>query len=581
MEDKRRGRKKFWNSSLTKKMNYTLCILVIIPIIILGSIMIVSVFQSNMEEIYKENYRNMNTAMMELEACSTEIYNFWIDCLVNDSLIRIGNNRALDKDYIEVRNWIDEFSNNHTYLFNVCITLKNGRQFQAGAFLEEDIEKVTDKIGEAKNRIWYVGERYKRLMPVNSGVYENLQVFYAPINTYEKNNTQELGTVSIKMEEASVCTLYEQFFSEEKAVLSLVNGEGKIISSTDKERLYKTFDESERLLEAVGERNKGAYWENGKVCFYQFSSSFNQFLVVQLPVGIFLENITGILTLAVCAIVMCLIFSIFFGRMQKRYIVNPIFEMVDALNTLQKDEFLPVAWNDREDEIGILQKRYNKMVARLDNLINQVYRADAEKSAAQLRALTEQIKPHFLYNTLDSIHWKAIRNRDSEVAEQILALSDVYRYLLNKGQEFILIKDEVDFHERYLYLMRMRFGSRLVYESYVAEGAEEIQIPKLIIQPLLENAIVHGIEPIEEGGRIVLRIEKEEGSIKIIVDDTGIGFGKDINLYNDEVESLEGSFALKNINQRLKLYYKEKYQYRIISSAYGGSRIEIMICTEE
>lgn len=98
---------------------------------------------------------------------------------------------------------------------------------------------------------------------------------------------------------------------------------------------------------------------------------------------------------------------------------------------------------------------------------------------------------------------------------------------------------------------------------------------------MLENAIVHGIEPIEEGGRIVLRIEKEEGSIKIIVDDTGIGFGKDINLYNDEVESLEGSFALKNINQRLKLYYKEKYQYRIISSAYGGSRIEIMICTEE
>lgn len=97
------------------------------------------------------------------------------------------------------------------------------------------------------------------------------------------------------------------------------------------------------------------------------------------------------------------------------------------------------------------------MVARLDNLINRVYRADAEKSAAQLRALTEQIKPHFLYNTLDSIHWKAIRNRDSEVAEQILALSDVYRYLLNKGQEFILIKDEVDFHERYLYLMRMRF----------------------------------------------------------------------------------------------------------------------------
>lgn len=580
MDEKKIWRKKFWNSSLTKKVNFTLCVLVIVPIIILGSIMISSILKSNMEEVYKENQRNMEAAAQELENCYTDIDNFWRDCMGNDSLIRIGQDRVLDRDYVEVRKWMDEFYKEHPYLFNVCVTLQNGKQFQAGAFLAEDMKYVYERIGNAKGMKWYVGESYERIMPVNAGVYDRLQVFYAPIDIIKKNTIQKLGTISFKIEEEKICNMYTQFFDEKRSVIFMVDVNGKVISSTDKKSLYDVFMEKDTLEEKYQENSTGYYWEKNKMYSYYYSPVLKQFLIVQIPFSIFWENVSGIFILAICVIIMCLVFSIFFGRMQKKYIVNPVFEMVDAFKKLENEEFLPVTWNDREDEIGILQKRYNKMVVRLDTLINQVYRANAEKSEAQLRALTEQINPHFLYNTLDSIHWKAIRNRDSEVAEQILALSDVYRYLLNKGQEFISIKDEADFHERYLYLMRMRFGNRLAYESFIESNAEKIEIPKLIIQPLLENAIVHGIEPIEEGGRITLQIGLDKNVLKILIEDTGVGFGKDIDLHEDEIETLQGAFALKNINKRLKLYYKERYSYHVQSSEAGGSRVEILIGME-
>ena len=206
-----------------------------------------------------------------------------------------------------------------------------------------------------------------------------------------------------------------------------------------------------------------------------------------------------------------------------------------------------------------MHEAFNQITERIDNLIKKVYLIDYEKQEAQLRALTEQINPHFLYNTLDSIHWKAIRNKDLEVAEQILALSDVYRYLLNQGKEKITIRDEVKFQEKYLYLMSMRYGNRVAWKSEVSEDALDLMIPKLIIQPLIENAIVHGIEPSPEGGSVILRIYREKGELVIDVKDTGVGFGRNLSLRNDELHALEGGFALKHMNRRMKLHYPKVF----------------------
>ena len=289
------------------------------------------------------------------------------------------------------------------------------------------------------------------------------------------------------------------------------------------------------------------------------------------------NNVINVLILMFCALAVCFLFCIIFSKIQKRYLILPIYSLAEAFSKTGEASFVSIPDIRRKDEIGMLQCAFNQMNERLDLLINQVYSVNLEKQEAELRALTERINPHFLYNTLDSIHWKAIRNKDQEVAEQVLALSDVYRYLLNNGNEFFRIRDEVKFQEKYMYLMKMRFGDRIIWKREIAEDVLDMEIPKLIIQPLIENAIVHGIEPAQDGGEIFLRIQKTETELSIEVCDTGIGFGKVISLHNDEIGSLDGAFALKNINSRLKLHYKDRYDFDIFSCEAEGTKVKIRL----
>lgn len=254
--------------------------------------------------------------------------------------------------------------------------------------------------------------------------------------------------------------------------------------------------------------------------------------------------------------------------------------MVGKFGQIEDGDMRLIDYDGRNDEIGILQLSYNKMVIRLEEMIEEIRQIGDKKKEAELQALISQINPHFLYNTLDSIHWKAVLNRDGEVAEQVLLLSDVYRYVLSRGKEFITFREEFDFQEKYLSLMKMRFGERLRYTRSLEEGLENMYFPKLIVQPLLENAMIHGIEPKVEGGTISICVRRESGDIFICIEDTGVGFEKDTDVENDEVEKLSGSVAIKNVYSRLRLYYKEAASFAIHSKKGQGCRVEIWVHEE-
>lgn len=579
-DTKRKKSNKFLNYSLSKQVNMALFGMVIVPIFVLGIFLIVWQYRTNTTKLYENQLHKIEEGVHELENYYDKIIELPLECMLNDSLLRIGENRAGDKEYYDARKWIDNFSADDPLIDNICITLENGKQIQVGNYVKENMAEVLEKIEKAP--AWRTDESADYLLPNTVTAEENLITYYAKISKdYKRANEKTVGIVSVRLKEKEIAKLYDQFFEEENASLSLMMNDGNIISSTEKKSINEKYSDFYNIKSAGKMESQGVRWKNGNVYLYSYSDVLDSYLIEQIPFISFYENIINVIILLLCAVIMCLAFSIAFGRIQKKYIVQPIFEIVNAFGNLEKGEFKTIPYMEREDEIGILQKAFNTMTKRLDNLINQVYRAEFEKKEAELRALTEQINPHFLYNTLDSIHWKAIRNKDSEVAEQILALSDVYRYLLNSGKDFIRVKDEVFFQERYLYLMNMRFGDRLIWESKIDENVMKFQIPKLIIQPLIENAIVHGIEPLPNGGKITMRICCKNETLIIEVTDTGIGFGKELCLHNDQVDTLDGSFALKNINNRLKIYYPHQYDYMIQSSKDGGSRIEIHIWRRE
>lgn len=236
-----------------------------------------------------------------------------------------------------------------------------------------------------------------------------------------------------------------------------------------------------------------------------------------------------------------------------------------------------------KDEIGQLGQRYDQMVKQINLLIHDVVQSKLEQRNAELKTLQAQIQPHFLYNTLNTICWTAERNGQKDIADMTYALSKVFRITLNDGKDFITLKEELKLVENYLYLQEMRFKPKFTYEIEVHPEAENLIIPKLLIQPFVENAVIHGIEPSSESGFIYISANHEGNIVRIKIIDNGVGMSEEqlrkLNSYNlKEFDRQQGAgYAIYNVKERLKHVYGEKAEITFYAIKGCGTRVEIQI----
>ncbi len=571
-------KKRFIDYSINKKMNITLLLFIILPLLLLGGVFSVFVYRSNTAEIRGKTFQNLVNSLEETDLCRETMEQLYLECLSGSALQRVGQNRPIGRDYIDLRQWLDSLYAKGVWYDSICISLKNGQQYQAGNCVDESFEEISEFLEEQQQEyLWVMEDASKYYFLEEEEKPERVLTFYAKIDSLDQELVADtIGVVSARVREDVFERLYSKYFDNRYGTISVINQEGIVLSSTEKETLgeQSVWDAE---LDVMREQTEGSIWKKGILGMYVYSQSSGDLLIAEIPWQVFYGSSILVLLEIVFSFALCILFVVIFGLLQKKYVVRPLNELADTFGQVEVDNLIQLPETNRQDEVGVLQNSFNDMTGRLDRLINEVYRVEYEKKEAQLQALTEQINPHFLYNTLDSIRWKALRNKDSEVAEQIVTLSDFYRYILNKGNEFLTIEEETAFLKRYLTLMKMRFGDRIVWEFVVDEAALAVKIPKLILQPIVENAVVHGIEPQEQGGRIVIYAEKRDQELFLAVEDTGIGFEQNLNCKNEEVMKLSGAFALKNIYNRLKLFYGNEYEYSIYSEKQRGTRVEIHI----
>lgn len=304
-------------------------------------------------------------------------------------------------------------------------------------------------------------------------------------------------------------------------------------------------------------------WQMGIVISEEAMAAPTQELIASL-MGIG----TGILVLAVFLV--GLIISGIFRPMQR---LTALMEQAGAGD-------LSVRFTEkRRDEIGRLGMRFNWLLAQIQDLIRQVKEKEKEKQRAEMTALQAQIHPHFLYNTLDTIQWKALEHGADEAADMIQALSKFFRYSLNQGKEWTRLENEVQQIRNYLFIQKIRYEERLQFEVD-CRAKLEWELPKLILQPLVENAIYHGIKPKAEGGMIRIEIREKATRLEIAVCDNGVGM--DPLALRKLRESLEGAgedlgVGMKNVQRRLRLAFGEAYGITRVLSGTGGTRIELRI----
>lgn len=263
-------------------------------------------------------------------------------------------------------------------------------------------------------------------------------------------------------------------------------------------------------------------------------------------------------------------------------ITRPIRKLSEVTDQVAKGD-LTVRSDVRSGaEVSVLSDSLNTMIDKIDELLEQVKKEQIRLRKAEFELLQSQINPHFLYNTLDAIVWLAEAGEQKKVVSMVGSLSDFFRTSLNQGKDIITIKEELQHSRSYLEIQQMRYQDILNYEIHVPEELHRYLIPKITIQPLVENALYHGIKNKRGLGRIVISGRKEEDFLILQIEDNGIGMRKERldqvkEGMNQKIPTEKDIYGLYNVNERIRLNFGEKYGLSIESTYGEGTVVSIIL----
>ena len=259
-------------------------------------------------------------------------------------------------------------------------------------------------------------------------------------------------------------------------------------------------------------------------------------------------------------------------------------KILTAMKTAQEGE-LSVRVDLEEgndDEISAIAVRFNKMIYRINKLMEEVKCATFKQKEAEIRALEAQINPHFLYNTLDAINWMAIEKDEHEISNMLKSLAQILRYSVNRSNNIVKLREEIEWLKQYIYLQQARFNYSFSCLMDIEEGTLDCKVHKLLFQPFIENAIIHGFEGLKDGGVLTIRTRNMGDSVHITIEDNGKGIDKAIvdalNSKSDaEIESKGSGLGVQNVFNRIMMYYGEKGNWMVTSTIGKGTSICLQI----
>lgn len=280
---------------------------------------------------------------------------------------------------------------------------------------------------------------------------------------------------------------------------------------------------------------------------------------------------------------LCIIFSVIAALVLANSITNPILKMIRLMRQVMSGE-LSVRYKakSRHDEIDILGDNFNAMVVQIDGLLKAVYVEQEQKRIAELKALQAQINPHFLYNTLDIIKWTALIQKANNAAEMVSLLSRLLRISLGRGEETVTVEEEIEHVQCYLGIQKFRFNFNIETVIELDEEVRRLHTPKLILQPIVENAIIHAFGEMESGGIIRITCSKVPGNqVEFEVTDNGKGMDPALvrSLLDGQAREEEkpGGIGLANVDERVKLICGKMYGIEIHSEPGTGTAIRVKL----
>ncbi|GGG07969.1 cache domain-containing sensor histidine kinase [Paenibacillus abyssi] len=376
------------------------------------------------------------------------------------------------------------------------------------------------------------------------------------------------GTLFLTIKESTLSSFFTQNVGSAETMYYLVDSGQRVIASPDKHQLLHTFEQP------------GESGESGRLMVTASDYESMDWKLIHIEsVDALTADIHNNIRLTAFIGLICLVLALIGASVLSKRIVYPLQQLTGAMKQVVAGNLSVTAPVHTRDEVGVIAKAFNTMLQRIQELLATVEREQAQKREFELALISAQIKPHFLYNTLDTIYILNDLERNEEARDTTKALADFYRIVLSKGRELIILEQETKLVSDYLAIMQVRYPDVFRYEIDIPPLMHGLPVPKLSLQPLVENAIYHGLKT--KGMRGLIRISAfVDGKKAVIrVEDDGVGMSK------EQVERLMNfhtgsagteSIGIYSVQERLKLYFGEPYGV-FIRSAPGEGTVAKMI----
>jgi len=462
---------------------------------------------------------------------------------------------------------------NTSFIQSICLFDNYGKLYYSGPISDISKDVLNNGTNNIKEKEWYnrvVNANGKEVFVGNNVIDgkssgDSFSCIKLIKNT---NNLNVIGILIINIKKSTLNNIFPKLNSNQD------NGTWMIVDKNNNVNPYTVYEGNSRYKEVNTlfknkTINQTEYLnENGYLVsnFINSTTNWEMHYIIKKSDVIKEAKLIGYITFLVSLIMIFIVglISIVFS--------NSINKPLKKLERLIKDvgkgkRNITEKFNN--DEIGLIGTQFKKMINQNYELSEKVMYSNLKQKDAELKALQAQINPHFLYNTLDSIYWLAIIKKADDIAQMVVSLSEIFRLSLNKGNEITTISDELKHIKNYLIIQNLRYGDRFNVHVNVDDEILDFKILKLILQPFVENAFYHGLEPkMGEGTIEIIGKQRGENIIFNIIDD---GVGMDLNTNTNK------GYGIKNVQERIKLYYGDEYGVNFASKLNEGTNVTIIV----
>lgn len=459
------------------------------------------------------------------------------------------------------------------------IYLSNRPEYQ-----KYDISSKVQDISKIQNEIWYINSKSVNFVIDARPGQDHIIVARRIFSLKNADKYEYAALIKIELENKTINGVLSNYKPSKESKICILDRNNQVILSSDsiskeENNLFQTLDLNASHSQIIDS-------DGGKVIVSSKIMDNIDWRIVNITnIREINSDQIRLTRIVILILIICMATALLAAFFLSRYISSPITKLVASMRTVKGNNFDIRINYDKKDEFGYLIKQYKQMIGQIKDLIEKLYISDLKKQNAellakdaQLRFLQAQINPHFLYNTLDSINLYAIKHNTPSISSMIKSLANFYRYSLSKGRAIITLEEEIKHTNSYLEIQSMSFGSKLNYVIDIPRELRKTKIVKLVIQPIVENSILHGFNHERGTLEITISVKQIEGKIMICITDDGVG--ADVEKLNQLLhanEPKDHSFAIRNVHLRLQNTFGESYGIRYSRHTPEGTIVEVII----